>query len=49
MSSQQASSEQIRPTVNIAPNNPVFDLPVLVAIEERLFEGRARRPHVSPL
>src|SRR5260370_40065347 len=38
MSSQQASSQQVRPTVKIAPNNPVFDLPVLVAIEERLFE-----------
>jgi NitT/TauT family transport system substrate-binding protein len=38
MSSQQASSQQIRPTVKIAPNNPVFDLPLLVAIEERLFE-----------
>src|SRR5260221_9067236 len=38
MSSQQGSSQPIRPTVNIAPNNPVFDLPVLVAIEERLFE-----------
>jgi hypothetical protein len=38
MSSQQVSSGQIRPAVNIAPNNPVFDLPVLVAIEERLFE-----------
>src|SRR5229473_1099963 len=37
-SSQQGSSQQMRPTVNIAPNNPIFDLPVLVAIEERLFE-----------
>jgi len=27
-----------RPAVRIAPNNPVFDLPVLVGIEERLFE-----------
>jgi len=26
------------PEVRIAPNNPVFDLPVLVGIEERLFE-----------
>src|SRR5215467_13694703 len=26
------------PAVKIAPNNPVFDLPVLVAIEEGLFE-----------
>lgn len=27
-----------KPVVRIAPNNPVFDLPVLVAIEEGLFE-----------
>jgi NitT/TauT family transport system substrate-binding protein len=27
-----------RPVVNIAPNNPVFDLPVIVGIEEGLFE-----------
>jgi NitT/TauT family transport system substrate-binding protein len=30
-------SEQDRPTVSIAPNNPVFDLPVIVGIEEGLF------------
>ena len=30
-------SNQERPVVKIAPNNPVFDLPVLVAIEEGLF------------
>ena len=30
-------SEQNRPTVSIAPNNPVFDLPVIVGIEEGLF------------
>src|SRR5262252_4244414 len=29
--------EQNRPTVSIAPNNPVFDLPVIVGIEEGLF------------
>ena len=29
--------EQDRPTVSIAPNNPVFDLPVIVGIEEGLF------------
>src|SRR5258707_15305152 len=29
--------EQARPTVKIAPNNPVFDLPVIVSIEEGLF------------
>src|SRR5258708_3961591 len=29
--------EQARPTVKIAPNNPVFDLPVIVGIEEGLF------------
>jgi NitT/TauT family transport system substrate-binding protein len=38
MPSQEASSPPARPTVKIAPNNPVFDLPVLVAIEEGLFE-----------
>src|SRR5947208_16726472 len=27
-----------RPVVRIAPNNPVFDLPVIVGIEEGLFE-----------
>lgn len=27
-----------QPVVRIAPNNPVFDLPVIVGIEERLFE-----------
>src|ERR1044071_5815397 len=27
-----------RPVVKIAPNNPVFDLPVIVAIEEGVFE-----------
>src|SRR5579864_3344931 len=32
------SSLSITPTVKIAPNSPVFDLPVLVAIEEGLFE-----------
>src|SRR5689334_24627298 len=26
------------PVVRIAPNNPVFDLPVMVGIEEKLFE-----------
>ena len=26
-----------RPVVRIAPNNPVFDLPVIVGIEEGLF------------
>jgi NitT/TauT family transport system substrate-binding protein len=29
---------QDKPVVNIAPNNPVFDLPVIVGIEEKLFE-----------
>jgi hypothetical protein len=28
---------QERPVVKIAPNNPVFDLPVIVGIEEKLF------------
>ncbi len=31
------SSATDRPVVRIAPNNPVFDLPVIVAIEEGLF------------
>jgi NitT/TauT family transport system substrate-binding protein len=30
-------SENARPVVKIAPNNPVFDLPVIVGIEEGLF------------
>ncbi len=30
-------SDQERPIVKIAPNNPVFDLPVIVGIEEHLF------------
>src|SRR5712675_2884942 len=29
---------ETKPLVKIAPNNPVFDLPVLVGIEEELFE-----------
>ena len=28
-----------KPLVRIAPNNPVFDLPVIVGIEEHLFEA----------
>src|ERR1700747_2073940 len=30
-------SSAAKPVVKIAPNNPVFDLPVIVAIEEGLF------------
>src|SRR3954447_5600934 len=30
-------SKQERPVVKIAPNNPVFDLPVIVGIEEGVF------------
>jgi NitT/TauT family transport system substrate-binding protein len=30
-------SLQHKPVIKIAPNNPVFDLPVIVGIEERLF------------
>jgi NitT/TauT family transport system substrate-binding protein len=30
---------QGRPSIRIAPNNPVFDLPVIVAIEKGLFEA----------
>ncbi len=29
---------QEKPLVRIAPNNPVFDLPVIVGIEEKLFD-----------
>src|SRR4029450_10230936 len=32
-------SVQEKPVVRIAPNNHVFDLPVIVGIEERLFEA----------
>ncbi len=32
-------STQDRPSIRIAPNNPVFDLPVIVGIEEGLFEA----------
>ena len=32
------ASEQQKPVVRIAPNNPVFDLPVIVGIEEGLFD-----------
>ena len=31
------SATQVKATVKIAPNNPVFDLPVIVGIEEGLF------------
>ena len=30
-------SAQEKPIIRVAPNNPVFDLPVIVAIEEGLF------------
>src|SRR3954468_17635485 len=30
-------TDQERPVVKIAPNNPVFDLPVIVGIEEGVF------------
>jgi NitT/TauT family transport system substrate-binding protein len=33
-----AMTSATKPVVRIAPNNPVFDLPVIVGIEERLFE-----------
>jgi hypothetical protein len=32
------AAQQARLAIKIAPNNPVFDLPVIVGIEERLFE-----------
>jgi NitT/TauT family transport system substrate-binding protein len=38
MSSQGSSSQTQKPVVKIAPNNPIFDLPVLAGIEEGLFE-----------
>jgi len=31
---------QPKPLIRIAPNNPVFDLPVIVGIEEGLFDAR---------
>src|SRR5438132_10820885 len=37
-SSQKERPMATRPIVRIAPNNPVFDLPVIVGIEEGLFE-----------
>ena len=30
---------EFRPVIRIAPNNQVFDLPVIVGIEEGLFEA----------
>ena len=40
-----------KPVIRIAPNNPVFDLPVIVGIEEGLFEraGLDVRRHVVVL
>ena len=32
-------SLEVKPVIRIAPNNPVFDLPVIVGIEEGLFEA----------
>ncbi len=40
-------SVQQRPVVRIAPNNPVFDLPVIVGIEEGLFEKAGLDVHFS--
>jgi NitT/TauT family transport system substrate-binding protein len=37
-SEEAAMTSATRPVVRIAPNNPVFDLPVIVGIEEGLFE-----------
>src|SRR6266850_789676 len=34
----RAEMSDRKPLVKIAPNNPIFDLPVLVGIEEKLFE-----------
>ncbi len=36
-----------KPLVKIAPNNPVFDLPVLVGIEEKLFEKAGQNVQMS--
>jgi NitT/TauT family transport system substrate-binding protein len=33
------SSVQHRPVIRVAPNNPVFDLPVIVGIQDGLFEA----------
>jgi NitT/TauT family transport system substrate-binding protein len=38
MPSETSTTSLTRPVVKIAPNNPIFDLPVLVGIEEKLFE-----------
>ena len=35
------------PLVKIAPNNPVFDLPVLVGIEEGLFKKNGLNVQMS--
>ena len=40
-------SAQEKPVVRIAPNNPVFDLPVIVGIEEGLFEKAGLDVHFS--
>jgi len=40
-------SVQEKPVVRIAPNNPVFDLPVIVGIEEGLFENAGLDVHFS--
>jgi NitT/TauT family transport system substrate-binding protein len=37
-SEEAAMTSATRPVVRIAPNNPVFDLPVIVGLEEGLFE-----------
>ena len=41
------ASTQEKPVVRIAPNNPVFDLPVIVGIEEGLFEKAGLDVHFS--
>jgi NitT/TauT family transport system substrate-binding protein len=38
---------QDKPLVRIAPNNPVFDLPVIVGIEEKLFDEAGLDVHFS--
>ena len=41
-------SAQEKPVIRIAPNNPVFDLPVIVGIEERLFEAAGLDEGLEP-
>ena len=44
---EKSMASAIKPVVRIAPNNPVFDLPVIVGIEEGLFAKAGPRPVIS--